>query len=76
MSRQMSLKQSEIEKPSNEDDLIVPEEKISGGVGYKDYKNLFSFSSGFLGIVICAVCHVLATLTQLAPSYVISAWIG
>ena len=27
-------------------DLVAPEEKLSGSVTYQDYKNLFSFSIG------------------------------
>ena len=31
-------------------DLVVPEKRIEGGVGFKDYRDLFSFSLGICGI--------------------------
>jgi ATP-binding cassette subfamily C (CFTR/MRP) protein 4 len=72
----MSMHMSEIIKPFNDDDLITPEEKIMGGITLKDYRNLFSFSVGTCGIFIILFLSILASLAQLFPSFVISAWLG
>lgn len=55
-------------------DLVVPEKRIEGGVGFKDYRELFSFSLGICGIILYAFISIAASLLQLAPSYVISIW--
>jgi len=55
-------------------DLVVPEKMIEGGVGFQAYKDLFSFSMGMFGIILYALVAIIASVLQMAPSYIISTW--
>lgn len=54
--------------------LIVDEEKFEDDIGFKDYKNLFSFSIGIWAIILYAFVSISTALLQLAPSYVLVIW--
>ena len=62
------------EKEKQQEDLIVAEEKMEGGVGLKDFVNLFSFSVGSSAIVIYIILSIICAALQLAPSYILSSW--
>ena len=50
------------ENEKKQEDLVVAEEKIEGGVGFRDYQNLFSFSVGTSGIVLYFAISVICSL--------------
>ena len=43
-------------------DLVVPEKMIEGGIGFKDYRDLFSFSLGICGIFLYIFVSIAASL--------------
>lgn len=74
-----SMTMNKLDKKEKEDekgdDLVVPETKFEGSIGWRVYANLFSFSSmGASAFVVFMLFNLIATLFQLAPSYIISAW--
>jgi ABC-type multidrug transport system fused ATPase/permease subunit len=74
MNTMMSMKKEEEKK--EQEDLITEEEKIEGGISYKDYKDLASFSLGQITIWLYWFVNLMATVLQLAPSYIIAAWVN
>jgi hypothetical protein len=75
MNTMMSFKKEEDKK--EQEDLITEEEKVEGGISYKDYKDLASFSiGGQCTIWLYNIVNLLATVLQLAPSYIIAAWVN
>lgn len=55
-------------------DLIVPEEKLPGKIGFRDYLNLFSFGPGCFGFFLFFLVCLLTALGQLATSFTLSNW--
>lgn len=53
-------------------DLVVAEERLSGNVGWQDYKNLFSFSIGVAAIFLYVFVALAAAVLQLGPSWAIA----
>jgi hypothetical protein len=74
MNTMMSFKKEEEKK--EQEDLITEEERVEGGIGYKDYKDLASFSLGQCTIWLYNLVNLMATVLQLAPSYIIAAWVN
>lgn len=56
--------------------LVDEDKKVEGGISLKDYRDLFSFSIGSLGIFIFWSLAIIACLLQLVPSYVLATWSG
>lgn len=50
------------------------EEKITGKVGFIDYRNYLSYSMGCFGIVLYFVCCILAAILSLAVSLFLTEW--
>lgn len=56
-------------------DLVVAEEKLEGGIGFRDFSNLFAFSPcGLGGLFLFLAFQGLSAALQLAPSYILSRW--
>ena len=54
--------------------LVEEEEKISGKVGLRDYRNFLSYSLGCVGIILYLIICSAATISQLAVSLFIANW--
>lgn len=65
-----AMKNNKIKKQN----LIVDEEKFDDDIGFKDYKNLFSFSIGIWAIIIYGFVSITTALLQLAPSFILVTW--
>jgi ATP-binding cassette subfamily C (CFTR/MRP) protein 4 len=61
-------------KTEKKQDLVMEEENIEGGVGFLDYKNMFSYSIGQSAIWIYLCISIVAALLQLVPSYAMVMW--
>lgn len=61
-------------KNNNATDLIVAEEPLPGKVGFKDYRNLFSFGPGLCGFFLFIGMSVLVALAQLGTSFSLAYW--
>jgi hypothetical protein len=52
----------------------VEEEALTGDIKFKDYQELFKYSSGNCGILIYLILSVMTCIMQLVPSYVLAYW--
>lgn len=67
-------KDTDKEKEKKEFNMVVDEIKHEGGINFKDYVDLFSFSSGKFGIFMYSFLSITSALLQLLPSYILATW--